>query len=53
MTIKVKDNGNSVAMGLNNIAQEPGEIDKNEVHNDQHATVPAKIHFVSVSQYDH
>ena len=52
MRSKVDANATDVCMGLNNDSKESGETNKNEVHNDQHATVPGKNHFTPGSPND-
>ena len=53
MPIKVDADATDFTMGLNNNFQEPGEIKENKVHDDQHATAPAQIHFEPRSQDYH
>ena len=50
---KVEADSTGVPVGLNNNVQEPGETNKNVVHNDQHATAPAQIYFTHGSLNDH
>ena len=52
MRSKVDANATDVCMGLNNDSKESGETNENEVHNDQHATVPEKNHFTPGSPND-